>query len=100
MASPFLSGFTFVRNGAKFDYPFRESLFSLLPLVDELVIVVGQGEDDTLAEVKAIAAAEPKLKIFESTWDDSLRKDGLILSQQTNLAMSHCRGKWGVYLQA
>lgn len=95
-----LSGFTFVRNGAKFDYPFEESLRSLLPLVDELVVVVGKGEDETLARVQAIAAAEPKLRIFESVWDDSLRKGGAILAQQTNLAMSYCRGRWGIYLQA
>jgi glycosyltransferase involved in cell wall biosynthesis len=68
--------------------------------VDELVIVVGRGEDDTLEKVRALALHEPKLRIYESTWDDSLRKDGLILSQQTNLAMSYCRGKWGIYLQA
>jgi len=100
MADIQLSGFTFVRNGVKFDYPFEESLRSLLPLVDELVIVVGKGEDETLSRVRALAAAEPKLQIFESEWDDSLRKGGAILAQQTNLAMSHCRGRWGVYLQA
>lgn len=96
----FLSGFTFVRNGVRFDYPFVESLRSLLPLVDELVIVVGKGEDETLARVRELAAAEPKVRVFESVWDDSLRHGGAILAQQTNLAMSHCRGKWGVYLQA
>lgn len=99
-AEIFLSGFTFVRNGVRFDYPFVESLRSLLPLVDELVIVVGKGEDETLARVRELAAAEPKLRLFESVWDDSLRHGGAILAQQTNLAMSHCRGKWGVYLQA
>lgn len=100
MADIFLSGFTFVRNGVKFDYPFEESLRSLLPLVDELVIVVGKGEDDTLARIRALAAGEPKMQIFESVWDDSLRKGGAILAQQTDLAKSYCRGQWGVYLQA
>lgn len=100
MSSIALSGFTFVRNGAKFDYPFEESLRSLLPVVDELVVLVGKGEDDTLARIQAIAATEPKIQIFESVWDDSLRQGGAILAQQTNLAMSYCRGEWGVYLQA
>jgi glycosyltransferase involved in cell wall biosynthesis len=95
-----VSGFTFVRNGVKFDYPVLESVRSLLPLVDELVIVVGKGEDETLARVKALAALEPKLKVFESVWDEKLRRDGAILAQQTDVAISHCTGDWGIYLQA
>jgi glycosyltransferase involved in cell wall biosynthesis len=98
--SVFLSGFTFVRNGVKFDYPFEESLRSLLPLVDELVVVVGQSEDETSARVRKLGDSEPKLRIVDSVWDDSLRKGGAVLAQQTNLAMEHCRGKWGIYLQA
>jgi len=95
-----ISGFTFIRNGVKFDYPFEESLRSLLPVVDELVVNVGVGEDETLSRIQSLAAAEPKIRIIESVWDDSLRKDGAILAQQTNLAMDACRGDWGVYLQA
>lgn len=95
-----ISGFTFLRNGEKFDYPFLESLRSLLPLVDELVIVVGKGEDRSLALIEELGAREKKLKVFESVWDDSLRQGGAILAQQTNLAISYCTGDWGIYLQA
>jgi glycosyltransferase involved in cell wall biosynthesis len=98
--TPKISGFTIVRNGVKFDYPFMESLRSLLPLVDELVIVVGKGEDETLQKIQALASESNKLKIFESIWDPKVQKEGLILSQQTNIALSHCRGDWGIYLQA
>lgn len=95
-----ISGFTFVRNGVKFDYPFLESISSLLPIVDELVVVVGKGEDSTLERIQNLAASETKLKVFESEWDASLMKGGAILAQQTNLAMQKCRGDWGIYLQA
>lgn len=95
-----VSGFTFVRNGVRFDYPFIEALRSLLPLVDELVIVVGKGDDASLERARALGATEPKLKIFESVWDDALRQGGAILAQQTDLAMSYCKGDWGIYLQA
>jgi hypothetical protein len=98
--SPKISGFTFVRHGAKFDYPFLESMRSMLPIVDELVVVVGKGEDETLARVRQLAQAEAKLKVFESVWDEQLRKDGAILAQQTDLAISYCTGDWGIYLQA
>ena len=95
-----ISGFTFIRNGVQFDFPFEESILSLLPLVDELIVNVGVGEDATLARIKAIAAKNPKIKFFESVWDENLRKEGLILSQQTNLSIEKCTGDWGVYLQA
>lgn len=95
-----VSGFTFVRNGVKFDYPFEESLRSLLPLVDELVVNVGKGEDETLVRVEALAKAHSKIRIIQNVWDENLRKEGAILAQQTNLAMEACTGDWGIYLQA
>ena len=33
-----ISGFTFVRNGMKYDYPFLESINSLLALCDEVIV--------------------------------------------------------------
>jgi glycosyltransferase involved in cell wall biosynthesis len=93
-----ISGFTFVRNGEKLGYPFIESLKSLLPLVDELIVNVPKSDDGTLAAVQAIG--DPKLQIFESEWDDSLRQGGEILSLQTNRALEKCSGDWAIYLQA
>ncbi|HTL12087.1 MAG TPA: glycosyltransferase [Bdellovibrionota bacterium] len=105
-----VSGFTLVRHGARFDYPFMESLRSLAPLVDELVINVGIGEDETLDRIKAFVAeagagpdGSPKVRWFESRWpldDPEKKKGGLILSEQTNLALDRCTGDWCIYLQA
>lgn len=100
-----VSGFTLVRNGVQFDYPFMESLRSLLPLVDELVINVGIGTDDTLARIREFAEREGQGKVrwFESEWplnDPEKKKGGLILSEQTNLSLDRCTGDWCVYLQA
>lgn len=95
-----ISGFTMLRDGVKFDFPFEESIRSLLPLVDELVVNVGFGTDDTIQRVRALAEKYPKILVVQNTWDEQLRKEGLILSQQTNLAMAKCSGDWGVYLQA
>lgn len=91
-------GFTFVRNGLQLGYPFRESIASLLPLVDELVVNVPRSEDGTLEAVRAIG--DPRLTVFESDWDDSLRRGGMILALQTNRALERCTGDWAVYLQA
>lgn len=100
-----VSGFTLVRNGTKFDYPYLESLRSLLPLVDELVINVGKGDDDTLDQIQKFAVQEGQGKVvfFESHWpldDPEKKKGGLILSEQTNLALDRCTGDWCIYLQA
>ncbi|MBS4029133.1 MAG: hypothetical protein KGZ58_10940 [Ignavibacteriales bacterium] len=93
-----ISGFSFVRNGVKFDYPFRESILSLLPIVDEFVIAVGKSEDDTLEQIRAIDS--DKIKIIETVWDDALRDGGKILAQQTNIALDAITGDWGFYVQA
>ncbi len=93
-----VSGFTFVRNGVKYDYPFIESISSLLPVCDEVVVAVGQSEDDTLKRIQSLHS--PKIRILETVWDESIRKGGTILSQQTNLALDQIDGDWGIYLQA
>jgi len=93
-----LSGFSFVRNGMKFAYPFCESILSVLPIVDEFVIAVGRSDDNTLEQIKAINS--DKIKIIETVWDDSLREGGKTLAQQTNIALKNISSDWGLYLQA
>lgn len=100
-----VSGFTLVRNGTLFDYPFLQSFRSLLPLVDDFVINVGIGDDDTLDYVRSFTEEEGKGKVtfFESNWQidqPEYQKGGIILSQQTNLALDRCQGDWCFYLQA
>ncbi len=95
-----ISGFTFVRHGEKYDYPYLESISSLLPVVDELVVNVGIGDDSTLAAIQDLASTQPKIRIVESEWDPELRSGGQILAQQTDLALAECTGDWCVYLQA
>ena len=93
-----VSGFTFVRNAVKYDYPAVESIRSVLPIVDEFIVNVGRCEDGTLELIRSIG--DPKIKIVESVWDETLRKDGLIYAQQTNIALAHCTGDWAIYIQA
>lgn len=100
-----LSGFTLVRHGNAFDYPYLESLRSLLPLVDELMVNVGRGEDGTWDAIQQFIQREGQGKIvaFESDWglDCPEKKRGdKILSEQTNLALKRCENDWCLYLQA
>ena len=49
-----VSGFTFIKNGQVLGYPFMESIQSILPIVDEFVINIGESEDDTLDMILSI----------------------------------------------
>ena len=75
-----ISGFTLVRNGTKFGYPYIESMKSLLPWVNELIINVGTGDDDTLEQVALFAKNEgrDKVRYFVSDWqlDNPEKKKG------------------------
>lgn len=93
-----VSGFTFCRNAVRYDYPVVESIRSILPVVDEFIVNVGRCDDGTVELIRSIG--DPKIQIVESVWDETMRKDGLIYSQQTNIALSHCTGDWAFYLQA
>ncbi|GIX00245.1 MAG: hypothetical protein KatS3mg111_3577 [Pirellulaceae bacterium] len=93
-----VTGFTIVRNAVRYDYPVVESIRSLLPLVDDMVVAVGDCADGTRELVAAIA--DPKIRIIDTEWDDSLRSGGRVLAEQTNLAMRYCDGDWLAYLQA
>ncbi len=79
-----VTGFTFIRNAIKFDYPIVEAIQSILPLCDEFVVAVGNSEDETLALIKNIAPE--KIRIVETVWDDSLREGGRVLALETDKA--------------
>ncbi len=95
-----VSGFSFVRNAIKFDYPVVESINSILPICDEFVIAVGNSEDNTLELIKSINS--PKIKIIETTWDDSLREGGKVLAIETDKAFRAIskNSDWAFYVQA
>ncbi|MBM4161607.1 MAG: glycosyltransferase family 2 protein [Ignavibacteria bacterium] len=93
-----ISGFSFIRNGVTYDYPFRESILSVLPICDEFVVAVGESDDDTLHRIEALGS--PKIKIIETVWDESLREGGYVLAEQTNIALDRVSGDWAFYIQA
>ena len=93
-----VSGFTFIKNAVKYDFPLVESVTSILPLCDEFIIVHGDSEDSTRNLIDSINS--PKIKVFDTVWDPNLKQGGLILSEQTNVALSKTTGDWCFYIQA
>jgi hypothetical protein len=96
-ASASISGFTFIRNGTSLGFPFIESILSLLPLVDEFVIAVGRGNDDTRERIVAIN--NPKIKIIDTVWNDRMDDRGFVYAQQKMIAQYACTGDWAFYLE-
>jgi len=95
-----ITGFTIARNVIQYDYPIVESLMSLLPLCDEVVVAVGKSTDETLELIKSIPSS--KIRIVETVWDESLRAGGKVLAIETDKAFQAISEDttWCIYLQA
>lgn len=92
-----ISGFTFIRNAIKYDFPVVEAIKSILPIVDEFIVNVGKSDDGTFKLIHDIN--DPRIKVVESVWDESLQKEGEIFGIQQNIALSHCTGDWAFLVQ-
>jgi len=92
-----VSAFTFIKNGQILGYPFIQSIQSILPIVDEFIINVGQSEDDTLALIQSINS--PKIRIIQSTWNENMHDRGYVYGQQKMIAQFNCTGDWAFYIE-
>ena len=95
-----ISAFSMCRNAEKLYYPVEQSVRSVLPLVDEFVMVIGDGDADDRTRELLASIDSPKLKLVSSEWDVKRFPNGTVHAQQTDLAKSHCTGDWLLYLQA
>lgn len=95
-----ISGFTIIRNALLYDYPIVEAIRSVLPVVDEMIVLVGDSSDDTRNLIASIG--DSKIKIVDSTWDPTLRKGGNVLAVETDKALKLVDPKsdWAFYIQA
>ncbi len=95
-----VSGFTFVKNAVKYGYPVVESITSILPVVDEMIVCLGDSEDETNALIGSIRPE--KIKMVHSVWDNSLKEGGKVLAVETDKAMDATApdADWLFYIQA
>lgn len=93
-----ISGFSYVKNGLEYGYPFLEAILSVLPVCDEFVIAVGESTDGTREAIEKINNG--KIKIIDTIWDMSLRQGGKVFAQQANIALDHISGDWAFHIQA
>jgi hypothetical protein len=95
-----ISGFTIIRNAILNDYPVVEAILSILPVVDEMIVLVGNSEDRTEDLIRGIASE--KIKIYHSLWDPTLKKGGKVLAAETDKARQFISkdSDWSFYIQA
>jgi hypothetical protein len=94
-----VTGFSFIKNALKYDYPVVEAITSILPLCDEFIIAVGKSEDDTYQLIDGIDRT--KIRIIETTWDEKLREGGRVLAAETDKAFAEVPEDtdWAFYIQ-
>lgn len=95
-----ISGFTFIKNAVRNGYPIVEAITSILPIVDEMIVLVGDCDDDTLRLIESVG--DSKIKIHHSVWDKNLRKGGAALAVETDKAFNLIdpESTWAFYIQA
>ena len=92
-----VSGFTFIRNGEIYGYPFVESIKSALPVCDEFVVAIGKSEDSTRKKIEKIG--DKKIRIIDTIWNENQKTSGFVYAQQKMIAMYNCTGDWAFYLE-
>jgi glycosyltransferase involved in cell wall biosynthesis len=92
-----VSAFTFIKNGQILGYPFLQSIKSILPIVDEFIINVGESEDNTLELIKSLK--DGKIRIIRSKWNNEMRDRGYVYGQQKMVAQFNCTGDWAFYIE-
>jgi len=95
-----ISGFTIIKNAVVNDYPIVEAITSILPVVDEMIVLAGDSKDDTVELIRSVN--DPKIKIHNSVWNPALNKGGKALADETNKAFKLIDpdADWAFYIQA
>lgn len=94
-----IAGFTIIKNAVVNDFPIVEAIQSILPVVDEMIVLIGDSTDDTIQLIESIG--DPKIKIHHSVWDKNLRKGGVVLAVETDKAFQLIDDSftWAFYIQ-
>ncbi len=95
-----ISGFTFAKNAQKLYFPIKQSIESILPIVDEFVIALDKGDADDKTEELLKSIDSDKIKIVYVKWEPDKYPWNTIYAQQTDVAKEACSGDWLFYIQS
>ena len=94
---PTLGAFTYVYNMISYDYPFEESVRSVIDIVDQFVICECNSSDKTADLVENLRSEFPdKIKVIHRNWVLHFTE----ISSVANFAMSHLTTDYAFQLQA
>lgn len=88
------------KNTGKLYYPWKAAIESILPIVDEFVIALGDNDPDDNSREEIESINSDKIKIIDTVWDINKYNRGTENAHQTDIAKEHCKGDWLFYLQA
>lgn len=95
-----ISGFTFVKNATKLFFPVKQSILSILPVVDEFVVALGNCDADDHTREEILSIKSDKIKIIETVWEVEKYPKNTVFARQTDIAKENCSGDWLFYLQS
>ncbi|KPK85445.1 MAG: hypothetical protein AMS27_07295 [Bacteroides sp. SM23_62_1] len=95
-----ISGFTMAKNVAKLYYPVKQAILSILPVVDEFVVALGDCDSDDRTRQEILSIGSDKIRIIDTVWDIKKYPRGMEHAHQTDIAKSHCTGDWLFYVQS
>jgi len=89
-----LSGYTTTKNVIRSDYPWKESIQSMLQFCDEVIVVDGGSNDGTWENLISWADHEEKLRVYQVKRDWEHYRFAVFDGQQKSVARSLCKGDW------
>ena len=93
-----ISAFTITTNAIKNQYPIIESVKSILPLVDEVVIVDGGSTDGTIEQLRALGDKVRVIVDKDTIWEDDWTY--WRMGKNWNRAFHECKGDWLIKFDA
>ena len=94
-----ISGFTMCKNASKLYYPVKASITSILPIVDEFIVAVGDcdEDDDTLEQIESINS--DKIRIVKKDKPTSFPEKISTPSGEITVFKPNFKTKWQVQVQ-
>jgi len=88
------------KNAHKLYYPMRYAVESILPIVDEFVVALGDSDPDDTTRSEILNIGSDKIRIIDTVWDIDTYPRGMEHAHQTDIAKNACTGDWLFYLQS
>ena len=91
---PRISGYTTTYNCISQKYPFAESIMSMVPFCEEIVVMDGGSSDGTYEALTKLSENEPKIKVYQHIVDWNSKRSAVEDGAQKARARKRCTQKY------